>query len=143
MTPDVLRHRKEGVDFSLLPEFFQKPFLFLQSLDKGAWSGIFFIFYFSIYVYANQAGYFRKTENLIGEHRPTNLGNPPGQSSLSRYLAWSSSSVFVSDSGLCISTKTGTSWGTPVRDPGMSQALEHVAGKRKGMDWGLVGSMEM
>lgn len=46
----------------------------------------------------------------------TNLGNPSGQSSLPRYLAWFSSSVFVSDSGLCISTKTGTSWGEPVRD---------------------------
>lgn len=139
MTPDALSHRKESAGFSLLPEFFQKPFLFPQSLDKG----IFSIFFFSIYVYPNQAGYFRKAENLIGEHMPTNLGNPPGQSGFSRYLAWSSSSVFVSDSGLCISAKTGTSWGKPVRDPAVSQALEHMAGKRKGMDRGLVGSMEM
>lgn len=72
----------------------------------------------------------------------TNLGNPSGQCSLSWTLVWFSSSGFVSDSGLCISTKTGTSWGEPVRDQVCPKPL-CTSGKRKGRDWGWVWSMEM
>lgn len=70
-------------------------FYFFRVLIKEHSKEFFFTFFFSTYVYPSQAGYFRKPENLMGEQKPTNLGNPSGQSSLSGYLAWFSSSVFV------------------------------------------------
>lgn len=124
--------------FSL--NFFGNHFNFFRVLIKEHANDFFFTFFFFLQMFIQIKLDTLENQRIWLEN--TNLGNPSGQSSLPRYLAWLSSSVLC----LTLSYASQQRWG-PLGDSLWGTRCvpspEHLTGKRKGRDWGLVWSMEM